>query len=103
MTQLYYGNNVDVLTDLLSGYNEPFVDCIYADCIYEDWDVEVLWVDSAYDCLKENGIFFVQTDYHTVAEYKLYLDDLFGKENFINWLIYIQEWGGTSKRYFPKK
>ena len=77
------------------------VDLVYGDCIYESTDFT--WASRSYDILKDNGIFMVQTDYHTVAEWKIYLDDLFGRENFINWLIAIQEWGGTSKRFFPRK
>lgn len=76
-------------------------DVIYADVIYESMDFS--WADVAYELMKENAIIYVQTDYHTAAEWKLYLDRLFGKKNFINWLITIQEWGGTSKRFFPKK
>ncbi len=76
-------------------------DVVYADVIYES--VDFSWADLAYDLMKENAIMYVQTDYHTAAEWKIYLDRLFGKENFINWIITIQEWGGTSKRFFPKK
>lgn len=77
------------------------IDLCYGDCIYEDFDLS--WVDLVYSLLKKDGIFIVQTDYHTVANYKLKLDSLFGKDNFLNWCIYKQEWGGASKRFFPKK
>jgi DNA modification methylase len=77
------------------------VDLIYGDCIYESTDFG--WAQNAYALLKPNGIFMVQTDYHTAAEYKIYLDKLFGKAGFVNWLIYKQEWGGISRRYFPRK
>src|SRR5688572_17115334 len=81
--------------------HERKVDVVYADCIYESFDFE--WADICYYTLKENGIFYIQTDYHTVAEWKIYLDKLFGKSNFLNWIITVQEWGGTSKRFFPRK
>lgn len=74
---------------------------VYGDVIYESTDFT--WASRAYDLMDENGIMYVQTDYHTVAEWKIYLDRLFGKDKFINWLITIQEWGGTSKRFFPRK
>lgn len=102
---LYNASNTDVLQNVLKvgtlwtpikTYN-----VIYADCIYGSDDFE--WLYYCYDALDDNGIFFVQTDYHTVAEYKTQLDALYGKSNFINWLITIQEWGGTSKRFFPRK
>lgn len=96
---IFKNDNVVTMSRLLGEGVQ--VDCIYADCIYENKDFT--WANLCYELLKENGVFYIQTDYHTVAEWKLYLDNLFGKENFINWLIYKQEWGGISKRSFPKK
>lgn len=97
--QLINNDNIVAMSSLLeSGVS---VDCIYADCIYESTDFS--WAILCRELLRRDGIFYIQTDYHTVAEWKIYLDNLFGKENFINWLITIQEWGGTSKRFFPKK
>ena len=77
------------------------VTAIYADCIYESLDFR--WIGDAHKLLKPNGVFFVQTDYHTVYPMKLYCDQVFGADNFINHLIYIQEWGGVPKRAFPRK
>jgi len=96
---LYLGDNNKYLASFLDKDLE--VDLVYADCIYESTDFS--WSDLCYKLLKPDGIFYIQTDYHTVAEWKIYLDALFGKENFINWLIYKQEWGGISRRTFPKK
>lgn len=99
MLNLYNEDNVECMKRL---WREDIrVDVVYADCIYESMDF--LWAEYAYDLLKNDGIFYIQTDYHTVAEWKLFLDELFGRDNFINWIIYLQEWGGVSKRAFPKK
>lgn len=102
---IYNGDNKKVFIYNLEVHHhwKPRVtfDVIYGDCIYESTDIE--WIYHSYECLNPNGIFFVQTDYHTVAKYKDMLDRIYGKENFINWLITIQEWGGTSKRFFPRK
>jgi len=84
--------------ELMKYYKESS-DVVYADMIYENHDLS--WIDYAVDTLVENGVIMVQTDYHTVAEVKLYLDSL--GLYFINWAIYKQEWGGTSKRFFPRK
>lgn len=100
MINLINGDNTTWLRTLFNYY--PInADAIYADCIYESTDFT--WAYPCYDILKDSGIFYVQTDYHTAAEWKIFLDKLFGKQNFINWIIYKQEWGGTSKRCFPKK
>lgn len=75
------------------------VNLVYADMVYEDTDFS--WVDASVNTLVYGGIFMVQTDYHTVAQMKLYLDN-YGL-TFVNWCIYKQEWGGISRRYFPRK
>lgn len=75
-------------------------DIIYADCIYED--TIFTWLYKYWDLLNINGIFILQTDYHTVAEYKILLDSLYSA-TFVNWLIYKQEWGGVPKKGFPQK
>lgn len=96
---LLEGDNIFYMEKLLDA--ETKVNCVYADCIYESSDFS--WANLCYKLLDENGIFYIQTDYHTVAEWKIFLDALFGKKNFLNWIITIQEWGGTSKRFFPRK
>lgn len=75
-------------------------DVIYADVMYESLDFR--WANLAYELLSDNGIFYLQTDWHTAAEWKIKLDGLFNRQ-ILNWLITIQEWGGTSKRFFPRK
>jgi len=78
------------------------VGLIYADCIYESLDLE--WVLLAWGLLKKNGVFIVQTDHHSLAEYiMLFKYDLKSSSIFVNHAIYKQEWGGVSKRYFPRK
>ncbi len=99
MIKLIQGDNAKIIFDLLG--EDINADVIYADTVYEILDP--LWIFPAYQILKPNGILYYQTDYHSAAEAKIFLDNLFGKENFINWLITIQEWGGTSKRFFPRK
>ena len=91
-------DNLIAMFELYKDRDKRF-DAIYADCIYDNLDIT--WLFWAVKLLKENGIIFIQTDYHSVAEMKIYLD----KHDFIfvNWLIYLQEWGGTSKRFFPRK
>lgn len=100
MVRIHKGDNVEVMDSLLKDWAGK-IDLIYGDCIYESHNFS--WVNQAYWLLKPNGIFMVQTDYHTVAEYKIQLDSIFGKYGFVNWVIYKQEWGGISKRSFPKK
>jgi site-specific DNA-methyltransferase (adenine-specific) len=80
-------------------------DFIYADCMYETENID--WIYYVLPHLKENGIFIVQTDYHTVAKYKTRLDILEGNEyfllTFVNWLIYMNNWGGVPSNRFAQK
>ncbi len=92
---LYQQDNISVLKEI----QPQKIDLIYADMIYENLDFS--WVVWALQTLKDNGVIIVQTDYHTSAQMKLCLDRQ--GLTFINWAIYKQEWGGTSKRFFPRK
>jgi site-specific DNA-methyltransferase (adenine-specific) len=94
MFELMLGDNLEV------DFPEKSADLIYADCIYESTNFD--WCDKYWKVLKNGGILQVQTDYHTVAQLKLYLDNLYSS-NFVNWVIYKQEWGGTPKKGFPQK
>jgi site-specific DNA-methyltransferase (adenine-specific) len=75
-------------------------DMIYADCMYMELNFN--WITKYWEMLKPNGIFQVQTDYHTVAQIKIFMDNL-ENSNFVNWVIYKQEWGGTPRKGFPQK
>jgi site-specific DNA-methyltransferase (adenine-specific) len=97
--RLFKGDNRTVLYKLWM--DAIYVDAVYADCIYESTDFN--WIAESYRIMKPNGVFFVQTDYHSVYMMKLFCDKIFGEENFINHLIYIQEWGGVPKKAFPRK
>lgn len=73
-------------------------DFIYADCMYKDTNFS--WLNVAAGSLKQNGILIIQTDYHTVAQYKIEMDE---KLNFVNWLIYLNDWGGVPRNRFAQK
>jgi DNA modification methylase len=52
--------------------------------------------------LKPNSIFCCQTDDSTEAEIKIKLKSM-PNAIWLNTCIMVQEWGGTSKRFFPRK
>jgi len=89
-------DNMDFETD------EKF-NLIYGDMIYEDANLS--WIGKYWHFLAPNGIFIVQTDYHTSAEVHMVLKMLanqYGGE-FIAEVIYKQEWGGVPAKGFPIK
>ncbi len=77
-------------------------DLVYADMVYDNMDFQ-RWLPNCRDFLKDTGSIFVQTDYRSVAELKLYMDGLFGKKNFVNWIVWPYDWGGRAKNAFGRK
>lgn len=56
------------------------------------------------ELLSENGSIFVHLDYHVNSYVKLILDEIFGKNNFKNEIIWhYQTYQGQVKNYFPRK
>lgn len=78
-------------------FEPPPIDVLYADMIYENLDFS--WVDHYWQFMKTNSIFIVQTDYHSVAEIKVYIQKM-KDANFINWLIWKNEFGNFRKDRF---
>jgi len=89
--ELYNEDNVQAIFD-----KTP--DLVYADMIYENEKFQD-WVNYYYTKLKDNGIFIVQTDWHTDYLVRMYLENYIGA-NFINHLVWKNEWGNHPKNKF---
>ena len=90
MIELINDDNMKVFLDQKA-------DLIYADMIYENMDFS--WVDHWWNQLRNDGIFIIQTDWHSVAEIKVYtqqMDNAF----FVNWLTWKNEFGNFPKNKF---
>lgn len=57
----------------------------------------------AYNALKHNGSFFVHVDYREVHYVKVMCDKIFGRENFMNEIIWSYDYGARSKSRWPAK
>ena len=55
------------------------------------------------ELLSERGTFYFHIDWHIGHYMKTILDDIFGKDNFINELVWAYSSGGVSDRYFGRK
>jgi len=55
------------------------------------------------DLLAEDGVIFVHCDYRVVAYLRLILDEIFGKEKFVNELIWVYEGREMTKTKFNQK
>lgn len=57
----------------------------------------------AYRLLKPNGSFYFHIDYREAHYCKILLDQIFGRENFINEIIWAYDFGGRPKNRWPAK
>lgn len=55
------------------------------------------------DLLAEDGTVWVHLDWHVVHYVKVFLDEIFGSDNFVNEIIWNYKSGGSGKRHFAKK
>ncbi len=55
------------------------------------------------DLLSERGSIYVHLDWHVCHYIKLIMDDIFGKENFVNEIIWEYRTGGIPEKGFAKK
>ena len=56
-----------------------------------------------WELLRETGVFYLHLDWRMSAESKLICDEVFGREGFMNEIIWSYESGGRSKRTFSRK
>jgi DNA modification methylase len=81
-------------------YGNPIeFDLIYADMIYED--TNLYWIDMWWKRLKPNGIFIIQTDWHTDFLVRSYIENHeLISAYFVNHLVWKNEWGNHPKDRF---
>ena len=58
---------------------------------------------TAYRVLKPNGSLYFHIDYREVHYCKILLDEIFGRECFLNEIIWAYDFGGRSKNRWPAK
>ncbi|MCJ7518264.1 MAG: hypothetical protein MUO42_01140, partial [Anaerolineaceae bacterium] len=57
----------------------------------------------AYRLLKANGSIYFHIDYREVHYCKILLDNIFGRENFLNEIIWAYDFGGKARSRWPAK
>jgi site-specific DNA-methyltransferase (adenine-specific) len=60
-------------------------------------------LEQAYRVLAENGSLYFHIDYREVHYCKILLDQIFGRENFLNEVIWAYDYGGRPKNRWPAK
>lgn len=60
-------------------------------------------LQAAYRLLKPEGSFYFHIDYREVHYCKILLDEIFGRDSFLNEIIWAYDFGGRSKTRWPAK
>ena len=60
-------------------------------------------LQEAWRVLKPNGSFYFHIDYREVHYCKIMLDQIFGRDNFLNEIIWAYDYGGRAKDRWPAK
>lgn len=77
-----------------------FDDCKDPDQYY---DMMRKVMEAAHELLRDDGAMFVHVDYRAHARLRIYGDEIFGEENFVNEIIWAYKSGGRSRASFPRK
>ncbi|MGI6175341.1 MAG: DNA methyltransferase [Christensenellales bacterium] len=60
-------------------------------------------LENAHTLLSDTGLIYMHVDYRTAPHVRLIMDEIFGKEHFLNEIIWHYKSGGTAKKYFARK
>lgn len=75
----------------------------YDDAFVDYWDFLYPRLVEARRLLKQSGTIYLHLDYREAHYAKVMLDELFGRENFLNEIIWAYDYGGKSKGKWPSK
>lgn len=117
MVQILHGENLELLKTLPDGeYNLIYIDPPYNTGkrqkshggSYEDsFEDFPAWLEprlrEAHRVLHEHGSIFVHLDYREVHYVKVLMDQVFGRENFKNEIIWAYDYGARLKTRWPTK
>jgi site-specific DNA-methyltransferase (adenine-specific) len=90
----FKGASYDTIRESATSYNDSFVDY---------WAFLAPRLEEAYRVLTEDGTLYLHLDYREVHYAKVFLDGLFGRENFINEIIWAYDYGARSTKKWPAK
>ena len=90
----FRGQGYEVTREALQSYDDRFGD-------YWDWLEPRL--EEAWRVLSPDGLLYLHLDYREVHYAKVMLDALFGRECFINEIVWAYDYGARTKRRWPTK
>jgi DNA modification methylase len=90
----FKGRTYETVKGRLLGYNDVFADY---------WEFLEPRLRQAWRLLKETGTLYLHLDYHEAHYAKVLLDSLFGRDHFLNEIIWAYDYGARTKKRWPAK
>jgi site-specific DNA-methyltransferase (adenine-specific) len=90
----FKGQTYDTIKGTAFGYNDSFEDY---------WNFLEPRLEEAWRLLTPNGTLYLHLDFREVHYAKVLLDALFGRECFLNEIIWAYDYGARAKRKWPAK
>ena len=88
------GHSYETLRGALASYDDAFTNY---------WDFLEPRLEQAWRILAEDGTLYLHLDYREVHYAKVMLDMIFGREHFLNEIIWAYDYGGKSRSRWPAK
>ena len=90
----FKGDRYETIKAKLLSYDDEFTDY---------WAFLEPRLEEAFRILKDSGTLYLHLDYREAHYAKVLLDALFGRDNFLNEIIWAYDYGGKSKSRWPSK
>lgn len=90
----FAGRSYEQVKGTVLGYNDAFTDY---------WAFLEPRIEEAWRLLTANGTLYLHLDYREVHYAKVLLDALFGRESFLNEIIWAYDYGARTKKRWPSK
>ncbi len=90
----FKGQTYDTIKGVAFGYNDLFADY---------WEFLEPRLEEAWRLLADDGTLYLHLDYREVHYAKVLLDALFGRESFLNEIIWAYDYGARAKNKWPAK
>lgn len=90
----FKGQTYETLKGALYAYDDSFADY---------WEFLAPRLQEAHRLLTDDGTLYLHLDYREVHYAKVLLDSLFGRESFLNEIIWAYDYGARSKKKWPAK
>ena len=90
----FQGRSYETIKGLLYSYDDAFADY---------WEFLEPRLEEAWRLLTDTGTLYLHLDYREVHYAKVVLDALFGRESFLNEIIWAYDYGAKANRKWPAK